>query len=199
MGGNTIVGPEQVCQAGLNFDPPTQSCGQTSCLECSPFGIQNLAHPDDCYQYVECILGNRRILTCPSGLMFDRTIGQCNEAHSVVCPGDPVYPTDDPFPTEPWPTDPWPTDPWPTDPWPTDPWPTDPTPTPQPPGPVCRGQVFHAHPTDCNRFYMCLDEILWEHRCPSDLHWNQLINACDFPEFARCLAGGGVTTTSGKI
>ncbi|XP_037031842.1 probable chitinase 10 isoform X1 [Bradysia coprophila] len=191
MGGNVIDNPEQQCGPGHNFDPPTQTCGQTSCMECSPFGIQNLPHPDDCYQYIECILGHRRIVTCPNGLMFDRTVGQCNEPHLVQCPYDP-------FPTDPWPTDPWPTDPWPTDPWPTDPWPTDPWPTDPPGGaePVCRGQVFHAHPTDCTRFFMCLDEVLWTHQCPSDLHWNQLINACDFPEYARCLSGGGGGTTT---
>lgn len=75
LGGNTITGDDLRCGPGLYFDPPTQTCGQTSCTECSPFGIQNLPHPDNCYQYVECILGNRQILTCPNDLLFDRTVG----------------------------------------------------------------------------------------------------------------------------
>ncbi len=197
MNNDAIGGPAQQCPFGMNFDPPSQTCvqiSQTTCLECSPFGIQNLPHPDDCIQFVECILGNRRIASCPSGLLFDRTVGQCNEAHLVYCPGQPTDPPTFPtYPTDPFPTDPFPTDPWPTEPWPTEPWPT------QPPGggePVCRGQVFHAHPTDCTRFFMCMDEILWAHQCPSELHWNQLINACDFPEYARCLSAGGDFTTS---
>lgn len=200
MGGNTIIGPEQQCPPGMLFDPPTQSCGETSCMECSPFGIQNLPHPDNCEQFIECILGNRRTQTCPSGLLFDRSVGQCNEAHSVYCPGQPTDPTDWPtYPTDPteWPT--YPTDPteWPT--YPTDPteWPTYPT-TPPPGGdrPVCRGQVFHAHPTDCTRFFLCVSDVLWPHQCPSDLHWNQLRNVCDFPEDAGCIVGGGGGTTT---
>lgn len=198
MGGQTIRG--QRCPAGMNFEPVTQICGQSSCMDCSPFGIQNLPHPDDCYRFIRCTMGTREIATCPSNLMFDRTIGNCNYPQDVYCPGQPP-PTD---PTE-WPTDPteWPTE-WPTDPtaWPTDPtdWPTEWPPFPtDPPGgdrPVCRGQVFHAHPYDCNRFFMCMDEVLWEHRCPSSLHWNQLVNACDLPENARCLVGPGPGPTT---
>lgn len=189
MGGQTIHG--QRCPAGMLFEPITQSCGESSCMECSPFGIQNLPHPTDCYQFIRCTMGNREIATCPSNLMFDRTIGNCNYPHMVYCPGQPVDPTEWPtYPTETWPTETWPTETWPTETWPTETWP--PFPTTEPPGgdrPVCRGQVFHAHPYDCNRFFMCLDEVLWEHRCPSSLHWNQLVNACDLPENARCLVG----------
>jgi hypothetical protein len=135
--------------------------------------------------------------------MFDRTIGACNYAHLVQCPGqptpDPEYPTDptdDPYwpPTEP--TEPWP--PIPTD----DPWP--PAPTTPPPGgdrPECRGngQVFHAHPTNCNLFFMCMGDVLWYGECPPNLHWNQLRNVCDTPANAGCLARppGGPTDPPG--
>lgn len=137
--------------------------------------------------------------------MFNRTVGQCNFEHLVYCPLNPTT-TPEPWTPDPWTPDPWTPDPWTPDPWTPDPW------TPAPPGgaePVCagHGQVFHAHPTDCTRFFICLDyDILWFHRCPNDLHWNQLINACDLPEYARCLAGGGgggggttTTTTQGII
>jgi len=203
MGAQIIRG--QRCPAGLLFEPVSQMCGQSSCMECSPFGIQNLPHPSDCYQFIRCTMGTREIDSCPSNLMFDRSIGNCNYPHLVYCPGQPIptEPTD--FPTHPteWPTEPteWPTHPteptdWPT--FPTEPtdWPPFPTEPTHPPGaPVCRGQVFHAHPTNCNRFFMCLDEILWEHECPSNLHWNQLRNACDLPENARCLVGSNPTTS----
>lgn len=185
MNGQTIRG--QTCPDTMNFEPVSQICGQSSCTDCSPFGIQNLPHPTDCYQFIRCTMGTREFATCPSNLMFDRTIGNCNLPELVYCPGQPTYPTD-------WPTDPteWqPTDPteWPTE-WPTEPtpWPTFPTDPPGGDRPVCRGQVFHAHPTDCNRFFMCVNEILWEHNCPNNLHWNQLANACDLPQNARCLA-----------
>jgi hypothetical protein len=205
MGGQTIRG--QRCPANMYFEPRTQTCGQSSCMDCSPFGIQNLPHPDSCAQFIRCTMGTREFATCPSDLLFDRTIGNCNYPQEVYCPGQPTYPTDPTdWPTEtPCPTDPtyWPpettTNGWPTDPpWTPEPWP----PTTEPPGgdrPVCRGQVFHAHPTDCTRFFMCMDEVLWEHQCPSDLHWNQIRNACDRPENAGCIVRppGGSTTPPG--
>lgn len=185
MGGQTIRG--QTCPVNMLFDPLTQTCGQSSCDQCSPFGIQNLPHQTDCYQFIRCTMGTREIASCPSGLMFDRSISNCNYPHLVDCPNQPTYPTE--WPTEPteWPTETWPTDPWPTETWPTEPWPPFPT---DPPGdlPVCRGQVFHAHPTDCNRFFICINEVLWEHNCPGTLHWNQLRNACDLQEHAGCIA-----------
>jgi len=188
MGGQTIRG--QRCPTGLLFEPITQTCGQSSCTDCSPFGIQNLPHPTDCYQFFRCTLGTREVATCPSNLMFDRTIGNCNYPDQVYCPGQP--PTEPPTEETPWPPTeetPWPPTedtPWP----PTEetPWPPIPTDPPGGDTPVCRGQVFHAHPTDCTRFFICLDEVLWAHQCPSNLHWNQLLNACDKPENARCLA-----------
>lgn len=186
------------------FDPPTQSCGETSCMECSPFGIQNLPYPDNCYQFIECILGHRNIQTCPSGLMFDRTVGQCNEAHLVYCPGQPTEPTTYPtYPTEPTDFPTYPTEPTDGTTYPTYPtYPTDlPTQPTDPPGgdrPICRGQVFHAHHSDCTKFFICVNEVLWEHQCPSNLYWNQLRNVCDFPANAGCLhQGGGGTTTTG--
>lgn len=181
------------CDNNNMFDPVRQICGQSSCTDCSPFGIQNLPHPDGCVQYIECVMGTRSIRTCPSNLLFDRRIGQCNFAHEVVCPSDP--PTDDPWITDPsdWTSDPWITDPsdWSSDPWITDPW--NPTPT-QPPGnrPVCMpGQVFHAHPTDCRRFFLCVNLVLWEQECPNNLYWNQLRNTCDLPESAGCIVQPG--------
>jgi len=201
MGGNTIVGPDQQCPPGLNFDPPTESCGQTSCMECSRFGVQNLPHPDNCYEYVECIMGNRKILTCPVGLLFDRSVGQCNHAHVVHCPGDevtddPLYPTTNPWDptTHPYDTT---SDYMDTTPWDTTPWVPPTTPTPSPSLPICTGgQVYHAHPSDCRRYFLCLNFVLWHRECPADLHWNQIVNVCDFPENAGCIHhGGGGTTT----
>lgn len=187
MGGQTIRG--QTCPVDMLFDPLTQTCGHSSCDQCSPFGIQNLPHLTDCAQFIRCTMGTREFATCPDGLLFDRTISNCNYAHLVYCPGQPTEPPTDwppPDTTTPCPPE-WTTDPWITDPWTPDPWP----PTTQPPDgdrPVCRGQVFHAHPTDCNRYFICVNEVLWEHNCPNSLHWNQLRNACDLPERAGCIA-----------
>jgi len=183
----------QTCPVNMNFEPISQTCGQSTCTDCSPFGIQDLHHPDSCDQFIRCTMGTREFLTCPSSLMFDRTIGACNYPHLVQCPGQPIpteyptyptNPTDDPYwpPTEP--TQPWP--PITTDnPWPP---PTDPPGGGDRPDCVGNGQVFHAHPTDCNRFFMCVSDVLWEGNCPPDLHWNQLRNVCDTQANAGCLA-----------
>jgi len=190
MGGQTIHG--QRCPAGMLFEPISETCGQSSCQDCSRFGIQNLPHPDSCDQFIECIMGTRTFRTCPSPLLFDRTVANCNEPHLVLCPGQP---TEDPYPTEEWTTDTWITDPWTPDPNPTEPWPpiTDPPPTNPPSLPICvpGGQVHHAHPTDCTRFFLCIclhtECTLWEQQCQSKLHWNQIVNVCDYPERAGCL------------
>jgi len=189
MGGDEIHG--QRCPAGLLFEPVSQICGQSSCQECSPFGVQNLPHPDSCNQFIECIMGTRTFRTCPNNLMFDRTVGACNEPHLVYCPGEPI--TDDPHPTDPTyetaPTG----ETWPTEPWPTEPWPTEPPVTNPPNLPRCvpGGQVHHAHPTDCTRFFLCIcvhtECTLWEQQCTNNFHWNQLVNVCDRPESAGCL------------
>jgi len=186
MGGNDIHG--QRCPTGMNFEPITQTCGESSCMDCSPFGIQNLPYPADCYRYIRCTMGTREFDECPAPLMFDRSIANCNRPDLVDCPYNTPIPTEWPTETTPeWPTDTTPE--WPTDTtWTPDPWP--PT-TTEPPGgdrPVCRGQVFHAHPTNCTRFFICMDEVLWESECPEGLYWNQLRNACDLPERAGCIA-----------
>jgi len=199
MDGQTIHG--QRCPDNFpDFEPTSQSCEiSAACTNCSPFGVQNLPHPDNCSQFIECIMGTREIRECPEGLLFDRTVGNCNLAHNVYCPGEPVTP--DPNPTYPTPDptdttlDPWPPTPTTEDPWPPttiDPWP--PTPTPPPGGdlPVCSpvgGQIHHAHPTDCTRFFMCINGMLIPRQCESGLHWNQLRTVCDLPESANCLVG----------
>jgi len=194
MGGQVIHG--QRCPVPHMFEPVTQTCGQSSCQDCSPFGIQNLPHPDSCEQFIECIMGTRTFRTCPNDLLFDRANGNCNYAHMVYCPGQPI-PTD-PYPTHPtddpgFTTDPWITDPWTTEAWTTEAWPTQPPPTSPPNLPICvpGGQVHHAHPTDCTRFFLCIcvhaECTLWEQQCQSELHWNQLQNVCDHPANAGCL------------
>jgi len=192
------------CPDEFLFEPITQSCIlDASCIECSPFGVQNLPHPDGCDQYIQCIMGTREFRTCPPGFLFDRTIGiaNCNQEHLVTCPGNPnttvpTQPTETTVTTEPTvPTET--TQPLPTTTTsqpPTETFPTTTTSQPPPQLPVCvpGGQVHHAHPTDCTRFFLCiclqLECVLWEQQCINNFYWNQRITQCDFPENAGCVS-----------
>lgn len=172
------------CDNGMHFDAGRQACGEASfidCTQCGPVGLVNLPHPDDCQRYFECRFGQRKERSCPEGHAFDRTVGACNRAENVICDG---HGDDDGSP------------------------PLEPPGTPPPDGdngdggdggdggngslPSCRrGQVHHAHATNCNRYYLCVQGTLWEHRCPSRLHWNERAMACDLVRNARCVHGNG--------
>lgn len=161
------------CPAGYDFNVGRQECshaGTVDCTQCSSIGMVNLRDPNDCNAYVECMFGIRTQRTCPAGYMFDRTIGNCNLAHLVQCPG--VFPTEDPNSTTP-----------------DFPAITSPGPiTTAIPWPVCvtGGLVHHAHPTNCRRFFICFNNILMEDECPSNLHWNERTVTCDLPANAQC-------------
>lgn len=87
MNGQTIRG--ETCPTGRLFEPRAQLCGSSTCMDCSPFGIQNLPYPLRCDEYIECNMGHRIFRICPNGFLFDRTIGGCNSAHLVTCRDDP--------------------------------------------------------------------------------------------------------------
>lgn len=55
-------------------------------------------------------------------------------------------------------------------------------------GDTCREGASQPHPTDCNAYYVCAasDQIL--RRCPPKLHFNPLLEVCDYPAAAGCAA-----------
>lgn len=55
------------------------------CTGCSPFGVQHIAHPTDCSSYYLCVSGIRTLQKCKDNLLFDKSIGDCNAAGSVMC------------------------------------------------------------------------------------------------------------------
>lgn len=169
------------CPDGMHFDAGRQACGDAThidCTQCGPIGFVRLPHPDDCVRFFECTFGIRKERTCPEGHLFDREVGACNRAENVFSCG---YGSD----------------------------PYDPSPSLEPPGgtgnpndpddpdyngvlPTCRrGQVHHAHASNCNKYYLCVQGTLWEHRCPSKLHWNERAMACDLVKNAGCVLNGG--------
>lgn len=65
----------QMCYRNMDVD----------CRLCSPYGIQNIPYPDNCSMYYRCVNGVRTTMTCSDGLLFDRSIGDCNIAQIVIC------------------------------------------------------------------------------------------------------------------
>ncbi|PSN39603.1 hypothetical protein C0J52_06912 [Blattella germanica] len=49
--------------------------------------------------------------------------------------------------------------------------------------------VFFPHPNSCNWFYHCSNGIAHCKICPANLHWNTVLNTCDWPSDANCEIG----------
>lgn len=148
------------CNPGRHYNAQTQQCGTAGSIDCTRCGTNgnvNLPHPTVCQRYFECIFGWRTERICPNGFLFDRQVGSCNRGHLVNC-----------NPTEPNP-------------------PGQPNP-PNVPLPVCipGGQVHHGHPTDCTRFFQCINGVLHHRVCPNGHHWSERRMACDTIANAGC-------------
>ncbi|XP_037939099.1 peritrophin-1-like [Teleopsis dalmanni] len=46
--------------------------------------------------------------------------------------------------------------------------------------------IQYPSPTSCSVFYKCNRGIAYMNKCPDGLHYNELIQACDFPSRAHC-------------
>lgn len=178
------------CPNGLRFNTASQVCDhadRTDCERCSPFGLQHIAVETSCTDYLECRYGLKSQKQCGPGMRFDKSTGHCNYEHHVACPhfGLPTLPGAPGVAVPPNPPAPGlpgvPVGP---------PGAFPPTGEPAPTSPDClanTGQIFHAHASDCRRYYICIRGHLWNQQCPSNLHWNQRENSCDVVANARCI------------
>lgn len=77
------------CPEGHRFNAPTQNCplaNYVDCIGCTRgMGVTRLPHVRNCERYFQCSFGRREELSCPVGLLFDRTVGECNQAEAVDC------------------------------------------------------------------------------------------------------------------
>lgn len=76
------------CPADLYFNAAQQLCDvqdRVDCIQCSPFGVQQIPHPHDCSKYYLCVSGIRTMRVCGSGLSFDPRLGDCNLQRFVDC------------------------------------------------------------------------------------------------------------------
>lgn len=118
-----------------------------------------LAHPTDCDKFLICNHGTTVVSKCPPGLLWNDSQKQCDYPSQAQCaPG--VTPNTEPAPK---------------------------------PSPNCPPEydpdhmVYIPHETDCGKYYICDPYgVELEQTCPSGLHWNPVVNYCDFPELAQC-------------
>lgn len=80
---------ERSCPNGTRFNPPTERCKPREEVQCQADvicaadipGIEIMAHPNYCDQFVICMDGEvLEIRQCANGLLFDPSVGQCVRA-----------------------------------------------------------------------------------------------------------------------
>uniref|UniRef100_A0A182N7G7 Chitin-binding type-2 domain-containing protein n=1 Tax=Anopheles dirus TaxID=7168 RepID=A0A182N7G7_9DIPT len=118
-----------------------------------------LPHPSDCDKFLQCSHGHAVVNKCPPGLHWNDSLKWCDFPEQAHC----------------------------------EPGVTQTTPLAAEPSPNCPGvydpdhMVYVPHEQDCGRYYICDPYgVELEQTCPSGLHWNPLVNYCDFPELAQC-------------
>uniref|UniRef100_A0A182QRX1 Chitin-binding type-2 domain-containing protein n=1 Tax=Anopheles farauti TaxID=69004 RepID=A0A182QRX1_9DIPT len=117
-----------------------------------------LPHPTDCDKFLHCSHGNAVVSKCPPGLHWNDSSKQCDYPALAHCvPG--VTPTTQNFQVSPNCPDEYDPD----------------------------HMVYVPHETNCGKYYICDPYgVELEQTCPSGLHWNPVVNYCDFPELAQC-------------
>lgn len=66
-------------------------------------------------------------------------------------------------------------------------WFADCNPSPDPNPCIGSRNIFLVHESDCQKYYFCFSDKAIVRSCPSNLHWNQLVNNCDLPCNAKCI------------
>ncbi|OXA59101.1 peritrophin-1 [Folsomia candida] len=194
-----ILGVAVLLSSG-NAQSPTPSPD----FDCPSFDDSIHPDPRDCSMYFVCTNGLAWHESCPPGLLFDPTILECNWPHLVQCAGSgptttvrttvPPSPTTTAAPPSSGPTNPPPsTTQGPTD--ETDQPSTTPAPTTSAPiSTTSPPEGFECptldgtfpHPADCNAYYVCEGGVPSVAHCPPGLHYDPILQVCNWPEDAGC-------------
>ncbi|XP_023242388.1 LOW QUALITY PROTEIN: uncharacterized protein LOC111640596 [Centruroides sculpturatus] len=201
------------CEEWIPDDDDTTSDDTTSDIPCDICEGCLLPDPKDCASYIYCTKGNAQHKTCQSGLYFNISTEKCDLAENVDCGERPEgncpkhnglfphkncnkfvhcsnwmpYVKDCPAGLH------------------YNPklkvcdWPDnagcgkEPDETPDVPIGECNCDCcFTPDPNDCQKYFLCLDEKLYHHECGEGLHFNKVIENCDYPENVNC----SITTTT---
>ncbi|KAJ8954026.1 hypothetical protein NQ318_004319 [Aromia moschata] len=145
-------------------------------------------NPANCSTYWECYEGNKYLMSCPDGLLWNDLARTCDYAVNVDCSSYTTVtahtataaPTTPTTPTLP---------------------PTGPTNatsatttttkgTTADPGPSCANQPdgsFIPNINDCTKFFECAGGEAIPQACPDGLFWNNVSHICDYEENVKCI------------
>ncbi len=148
-------------------------------------GLEDYARrdPSDCGKYFACIDGVRHHMTCPGGFLFNEETMICASSDNVSCGDGDDSPTTVPVPTTEAPTT------------------TTPTPTTTE-SPIATTeeeeeeeesldlcgleQYIVRDPSDCAKYYECVDGVSVPAECPEGLLFSEELQACDLPINVSC-------------
>ncbi|XP_022245745.1 uncharacterized protein LOC106462710 isoform X2 [Limulus polyphemus] len=129
----------------------------------SPQGL--FPHPHNCNQFLHCDHGNPHLGTCEDGLLFDRKLFVCNFENNVDCDVKEIKPEPEDKETD--------------------------VKDKNEENTVLKAKCLRArgqfpHPTDCEKFYNCWDDVVLEQRCPGELMFDQNDWICKEPKKVDC-------------
>ncbi|CAH1111373.1 unnamed protein product [Psylliodes chrysocephalus] len=157
----------------------------------------------DCTKFCQCSNGAPYVHTCPSGLHFNPILNVCDWPSNAGCTGGTTQSTTTQRTT----TTAKSSTPKVTT---TEGTTTERTTTPKTEtttpnicvqaGIICPAvdgpdSVYGALP-DCTKFCQCSNGAPYVHTCPSGLHFNPILNVCDWPSNAGCTGGTTQSTTT---
>jgi len=154
-------------------------------------------HPTQCNLYYQCVGLTPFLLYCPGELFFDPILNVCNWPDQVDCESQTEAPLQETTTNE------------------------EATPATEEESGNENGNkafkrsidphfdvvcppsedgstVFVPHPTDCNLYYICVEEMPFLMQCPGDLYFDSVINICNWPDLVDCepqTTGSQDTTT----
>ncbi|XP_059479869.1 probable chitinase 10 [Neocloeon triangulifer] len=154
-------------------------------------------HPDrnNCNGYYRCIQGKLKREFCAGGLHWNPTLHACDWPRKAGCQADQNVPTT----SAPW----WPQQPptvatttttterpneWWTPSTETSQQIVEGRPTTSAPPKSCVSGSYDANPSDCGKFFICVNGRQTSQNCATGLHWNQDKKYCDWPSNVQCQA-----------
>ncbi|XP_069691254.1 mucin-2-like [Periplaneta americana] len=185
----TTSTPEFTTPCPGGNEPETPDCPVCIC-DGSKF-----KHPYECEWYYECE-GHLPVLRhCEGGFHWNEKYQVCDYPCLAGCEdGNPNSTSPEPPVTDP-------ATPRPTEPPTPRPTTAEPPTTPEPlecpiatppkcPYPDPAYSVFFPHPSSCRWFYHCSNGVAYCKICPANLHWNPILDTCDWPDHAGCSLDG---------
>ncbi|KFB51563.1 Peritrophin-1 [Anopheles sinensis] len=116
-----------------------------------------LPHPVSCEKFLICSHGNAVESICPPGLHWNDQVKRCDYPGQSNCQQQEIFPN---------------------------------APTPDNQCPEVYDpdhMVYIPHESDCGKYYICDPYgVPLLQACPVGLHWNPLVNYCDFPDHVPC-------------